>query len=195
MTESARYRLVQRLAAPGASRALRAMIVRWLARHPPPGHCLDVGCGPESWLRCVGVQASGVDLSPEFVAEFRRRGGEAVVGGATALPFADGAFDSVWCFGLLHHLADDAARRAVAEMQRVTRAGGCTVVFDAVLPRSAWRRPVAALLRRLDRGRWMRSEAALTSLLTPRAEWECGRLTYSLTGLEGLLATFRKPCQ
>lgn len=80
-------------------------------------------------------------------------------------------------------------------MQRVTRAGGCTVIMDAVLPRSAWRRPVAALLRRLDRGRWMRTEAALTALLIPNEAWERGRLTYSLTGLEGMLATFRKPCQ
>ncbi len=80
-------------------------------------------------------------------------------------------------------------------MQRVTRAGGCTVIFDAVLPRAAWRRPVAALIRRLDRGRWMRTESALTALLAPLGEWECERLTYSLTGLEGLLDTFRKPCQ
>ena len=189
------YRLTQRLASPGAGRVLRALLARWLARNPPPGKCLDVGCGPESWLRRADLQPIGVDVSPDFVAEFRRRGGHAVVGCATALPFADGAFDSVWSCGLLHHLPDDAARRAVAEMQRVTRAGGCTVVFDAVLPRAVWRRPVAALLRRMDRGRWMRTEAALTALLAADGAWKCERLTYSLTGLEGLLATFRKPCQ
>ena len=187
------YHLTQRLAAPGAERALRAMLARWLAENPAPGRCLDVGCGPRSWLWDVGLQAYGVDVSEAAVAAYRRRGGTAVVASATALPFADGAFDSVWSFGLLHHLPDGAAQRAVAEMQRVTRAGGCTVVFDAVLPRAAWRRPVAALLRRLDRGRWMRTEAALTALLTPPAAWESTRLTYALTGLEGLLATFHKP--
>jgi hypothetical protein len=66
-------------------------------------------------------------------------------------------------------------------MCRVTRDGGCTVVFDAVLPRVAWKSPLATLLGRLDHGRWMRSQESLQALLAPFGDRERKRLTCSLT--------------
>ena len=183
------YRFVGHVAAPGATRRMRAVLEQWRELHPPPGRCLDVGCGTDSWLRLLDIRPLGVDLDARRVAAFARRHGRAVQAPATALPFADGTFDSVWSFGLLHHLPDHEARLAVAEMRRVTRAGGCTVVFDAVLPRVAWHRPVASVLRRLDRGHWMRTQESLEAVLAPFGDWERKRLTYALTGLEGLLCT------
>ena len=152
---------------------------------------LDVGCGPRSWLRDIETAAFGVDISPDFTRAFHRAGGRAVLASAIALPFRDGCFQSVWSFGLLHHLPEHEARCAIREMRRVTRAGGRTVIFDAVLPNSAWRRPLAALLRRLDRGRWMRRQNSLEALLAASAlnakeSWMCERMTYAHTGLEGL---------
>jgi SAM-dependent methyltransferase len=191
MTAPWLYRFVQRVAAPGAERRLRELLRHWLENHPPPGRCLDVGCGPDSWLRVAGLQPVGVDSDARRVAAFERRHGRAVCAPATALPFTDGEFDSVWSFGLLHHLPDDDARRAVKEMLRVTRDGGCTVIFDAVLPRVAWKHPLATLLRRMDQGKWMRSQERLETLLVPSGDWEQKRLTYALTGLEGLLCTRR----
>ena len=193
MRESAFWHgVVQRCAGPGADGALQKMIARWLAGHPVQGACLDVGCGPHPRLRAAGVEAAGVDVSETFVQAVRRAGGAAEVACATALPFADGAFAGVWSFGLLHHLPDEAARRAVGEMRRVTCAGGWTVIFDAVLPRAAWRRPLAALVRAADRGRWMRSQAALEALLRPFGDWQRERMTYAWTGLEGLWCALAK---
>ena len=193
MRESAFWHgFVQRCAGPGADGVLQKMIARWLAGHPVPGVCLDVGRGPHPRLRAVGVAAVGVDVSETFVQAVRRAGGKAEVACAMALPFGDGAFAGVWSFGLLHHLPDDAARRAVGEMRRVTRAGGWTVIFDAVRPHSAWRRPLAALLRAADRGRWMRSQAALEALLQPFGDWQRERMTYAWTGLEGLWCALAK---
>lgn len=185
------YRISQRVTAPGAEHRLREMLRLWLAGHPPLGRCLDVGCGPDSWLRLVGVKPEGVDADNCRVAAFARRNGRAVCASAMRLPFAGGEFDSVWSFGLLHHLSDEDARLTVKEMRRVTRPGGCLVVFDGVLPDAPWKHPLAAALRRMDCGHWMRSQAALEKLLAPSGDWERRRLTYALTGLEGLLCTLR----
>jgi ubiquinone/menaquinone biosynthesis C-methylase UbiE len=115
-----------------------------------------------------------------------------VVASATALPFRDGSFGATVGIGLLHHLSDDEAGRAVSEMTRVTAPGGHTVVLDAVVPEPAWRRPVAAVIRHLDRGRWMRRQAGVESLLDVPDAWTRERFTYARTGLEALVARRRK---
>jgi len=182
------YRLTQRVAAPGADRNLSREIGRLLQELPPPGRCLDVGCGPDSILRRLGLNPVGIDLCHARVLAFARANGLAAQAEATALPFADGIFDSVWSFGLLHHLPDEAARSAIKEMRRVTHPGGFIVVVDGVLPSSVLRRPFAALIRGLDRGGWMRTQESLETLLTSGGQWNCRRLTYATTGLECVLA-------
>lgn len=177
---------VPALLAPGAARVLGARIAAVMARLPAPAHLLDVGCGPASWLRLAGGRPVGADLALARVAAQRGTGSTAVTASAVALPFAGGSFDGVWCFGLLHHLDDGGAAAAVAEMVRVTRTGGLTVVFDSVWPERAWRRPLAWAVRRFDRGRWVRRQAELEALLPGRHAWVCERFVYSHTGLEGL---------
>jgi SAM-dependent methyltransferase len=134
----------------------------------------------------------GLDLALASVGAFRRWSGVAVTASAEALPFHDNRFDVVWSFGLLHHLDDEAARRAVLEMVRVTRLGGATVVVDSVWPDPVWRRPVAWALRRLDRGGWVRSQAGVEALLPGRPEWSCERFDYEWTGLEGIWCAHAK---
>lgn len=182
------YGATWRALAPGVSRALLARIRVELDAAPAGGACdvsrvLDVGCGPRSWLAAAGVVAVGVDRSPACARAIRRAGGVAVVARAEALPFRADAFASVWSFGLHHHLSDANARRALGEAGRV--AAGRVVLFDGVLPQSRLRRPLAWVVRRLDRGRFLRSEAALRALL-PGDGWRASRFTYSWTGLEGL---------
>lgn len=132
----------------------------------------------------------GLDRSLSSAAAFRRRGGVAVTASADALPFRDHRFDLVYSFGLLHHLDEETARRAVSEMIRVTSPEGETIVVDSVWPERAWRRPVAWALRRLDRGGWVRSQAGVEALLPDRAEWSCERFTYAWTGLEGVWCVY-----
>jgi hypothetical protein len=71
-----------------------------------------------------------------------------------------------------------------SEAVRVCRPGGYCEILDAVKPVSYWRRPVAALIRRLDRGEFMRSSEELLSLLSRVGEWRSTRLTQAATGLE-----------
>ena len=114
-------------------------------------------------------------------------GGVAVASDATKLPFANGSFDSVWCFGLLHHLDDGPAMQAVAECRRVCKPGGSIVVLDAVLPRSALLRPIPYVIRRFDRGAHVRTQSQMRALFARPDEWQESRQTYALNGLELLM--------
>ena len=181
------YRLSQLLLAPGAEKAIREKIQNLLTKLPPADRILDVGCGPSSWLWRVGLCPVGVDLSWPYVLEYTRRGANAVVASAEALPFSPQSFDEVWSIGLLHHLPDSLAGAAIRGSMRVCRSGGYVVMLDAVLPRSTWRRPMATLIRRLDRGKFMRSQGEFELLLPARDSWSVQRRTYSVTGLEMLI--------
>ncbi|MBI5719988.1 MAG: methyltransferase domain-containing protein [Burkholderiales bacterium] len=184
LTHPAVYRWSQALLAPGAATVLENAIGQRIQASGALAACrragrrarvLDVGCGPRSMLagwcgqtpgRGPQFEVVGVDLSLPHVRAFRAGVGAAgVVASACCLPFADGSFDIVLSCGLLHHLGDDEAARALAEMHRVGAPGSELVVLDAVLPLQPWRRPLAHAIRRLDRGRHMRSEAALRALL------------------------------
>lgn len=152
---------------------------------------LDVGCGPFSLLWRLALKPVGVDRSTARIRAYRS-GGLGCVGSAAALPFAAGTFDAVASLGMLHHLGDDEAARALAEMRRVTKPGGPVVVFDAVLPEPAWRRPLAWAIRQADRGGFMRGEAALCELLSVAGTWHVDRFTYAATGLEGVVCVQRR---
>lgn len=153
------------------------------------GQWLDIGCGPRSVVaQTLSGTLIGIDCSVEMMPKTDRNGTIYACGIATALPFVSKSFDGVFCFGVLHHMNDTDAISALDEMRRLIRPGGIIMIMDSVRPVSAARRPLSALLRALDRGRYIRDEAALRSLLD-RHKFDVGkRFTYSWTGLEGLLA-------
>ena len=75
------------------------------------------------------AECHGIDLMENRIAEGRERYPtlELVVGSATELPYADGAFDLVTQFTCLSSILDDDVRLAVArEMQRVATGAGCS---------------------------------------------------------------------
>ncbi|HCC54456.1 MAG TPA: hypothetical protein DEQ20_05970 [Desulfobulbaceae bacterium] len=187
------YHLSQLVFAPGAKRLLTEQLRKTAQTLGFAGLVLDVGCGPASWLWKVGGHPVGLDLSFAYSSAFKNAGEIALTGSATALPFANSSFAGIWSIGLLHHLPKEAARQAIQEMLRVCRKGGYVAVLDAVLPTSPWQRPVAHLVRKLDRGRFMRKQTELVSLLPERTDWEINRFTYTLNGLEVLCCVWHKP--
>ena len=106
----------------------------------PGERLLDVGCGQgrhtiEALRR--GARVWSVDLDRAAIAETVTDAGAwgpgvqptggggaplALLGDATRLPFADGAFDRVICAETLEHIPAD--RLAIAELTRVLRPGG-----------------------------------------------------------------------
>ena len=93
------------------------------------GRVLNVGCGTGGFNVLAveaGARAVGVDEDREAIAicglKARRAGGSFVRAAAEALPFRDGAFDLVYCFSTIEHVAS--VEGTVAEVARVTRRGG-----------------------------------------------------------------------
>lgn len=109
----------------------------------PTGTVLDVPCAAGRLVPVLLESAdrvTAIDRSPAMVAVAREAtAGEAAAGrvvvgegDAMALPFADGAFETVVCWRLLHHLTERADRvRVLRELARTSRRGVVVTFADA----------------------------------------------------------------
>lgn len=98
-----------------------------------PGRYLDVGSGTGMLSRCIleeidGSEVLGLEPSASYVAFARHKVPDPraifKVGDAQTIPFEDDYFDGSLALLVLQEFPD--ARKAVGEMHRVTRSGGCT---------------------------------------------------------------------
>jgi SAM-dependent methyltransferase len=114
----------------GLSRRVAPVFVAWLDV-PSGRHWLDVGCGTGALSGTILATADpasvlGVDPSASFLDRARALNPDArarfEVGSADALPVPEGTIDGAVA-GLVLNFVPDVAR-ALAEMQRVTAAGG-----------------------------------------------------------------------
>ncbi len=110
---------------------------------PQPGDLLlDVGCGTgvftDPILSC-GAEVVGLDISFPMIStaagRFHSQRFFPLAGDMLALPFASGSFDKVYSMTAIEFV--DNAEAAVAELQRVTKAGG-TVVLTTLNRLSPW---------------------------------------------------------
>lgn len=91
---------------------------------PTAARRLEVAPGLRPRLPIEGTQF--VDISTPAVAKLRERGGHAVLGKVTCLPFADSSFDLVCAFDIIEHVDDDDG--ALSEVSRTTKPGGAILV-------------------------------------------------------------------
>lgn len=110
---------------------------RDITRHFPSGAALlDVGCGT-GWLADHFPDYTGLDASPEAVAQANEKGRNVKLGDlADPLPFPDGSFDHAVIKDVLEHVPDPAA--AVREVHRVLRPGGLVFASSPDAQRWVW---------------------------------------------------------
>jgi ubiquinone/menaquinone biosynthesis C-methylase UbiE len=125
--------------------AYECFMGRWSARLAPlfaefagissGGRMLDIGCGTGILIRALidlvpDIEIIGIDPAASYVDWARRSlrppRVRFQVGTAETLLFSDAAFDAALALLVLQELADPP--RAVREMARVTRRGGCVAV-------------------------------------------------------------------
>ncbi len=92
------------------------------------GRLLDAGCGSGKYaiaLRMRGFDVVGVDVSLDALRIARERGSgrkidiPLLAANVYQLPFQDGSFDVVWCYGVLQHLLLNERELTVREFWRV----------------------------------------------------------------------------
>ena len=130
---------------------LRVRAIRRLLDAAPATRVLEVGVGGGNVLERIAGRRVGIDLSPFILrkAQARLGGAAALVrGDAMALPFADGAFDRVFCSEVLEHVLEPEA--VVREMRRVLAPRGFAVVS---VPNEALINRVKGIVFRLPLGR------------------------------------------
>lgn len=129
------------------------------------GPVLDAGCGPGHWtafLQQLGVDAQGIDLTPEFIELARSRFPEARFrfGALESLPVADAALGGLLSWYSVIHTPPEDVPGILREFARVLRPGGSLLLgcfegpgleaFDhAVTTAYFW--PVAEMRSELER--------------------------------------------
>jgi ubiquinone/menaquinone biosynthesis C-methylase UbiE len=104
-----------------------------LVRAQGDGAVADVGCGPgrlTGYLRSIGLDAFGVDLSPGMIEVARRDhpGVQFEVGSMTELALPDGCLSGLLAWFSLIHVPDDEVPGVLAEFFRVLQPGGPLLV-------------------------------------------------------------------
>jgi len=160
---------------------------------------LEIGCGMGAmaslWAR-HGANVTAVDLAPFSIETTRRRfammglSGNIMQSDGRSLPFADGEFDYVYSWGVLHHSPDLA--QSMREMMRVLKRGG---EFGLMLYH---RRSLFYIWRILYREGFVHNErcfvdpVALSSRYTDASEAEGNPHTWPVTRAElrGMLGPY-----
>jgi len=159
---------------------------RWSRRLAPafidftgiaPGETiLDVGCGTGSLTFALAEHAElkeiqAIDFSATFVDAARKRNADPRVtiqqADATALPFADKAFDRAMALLVLHFVPE--AAKAVSEMRRVVRPGGvvAAVVWDHLGGMTGMRMMVDTVAALSEAGRQLRNRYVFQPMMQP----------------------------
>ena len=180
------YNLFQSIFGPGVNTKLTRLISNFIPYLEHSERILDIGCGPSSWLSRVGLSPIGLDICYSYIQRIASRGGKAILASADNLPFHSLCFDNVFSLGLLHHVPDVVAINIIREAIRVCKPGGFIILIDNCWPKKFYHRPLAYLLRRLDRGKYVRTQNEFINLFPNPILWDTQRFTYSYNGLEGI---------
>ena len=182
------YNLSQLILSPGADKGIVREINNIVSLLTVGKNILDVGSGPESWLWKINLYPVGLDISSKYIEYFNNKSNiKGIVGSADKIPLKKDSFDSVWSIGLFHHLPDKVVYESLREMTRVCRRGGNIIIIDGVIPDKILKYFIPWILRKFDRGKFMRNENELMNLMPIKRIKFKKRTVYSHNGLEAII--------
>jgi len=116
----------------------KLMAKQLVEKIPANGKVLEIAPGPGYFCielaRLGNYQITGLDISQSFVDIARKNAMEAGLkidfreGNASAMPFEDNTFDFTFCQAAFKNFSEPV--KAIAEMYRVLRPGGLSVIAD-----------------------------------------------------------------
>ncbi len=104
---------------------------------------LDLGTGTGNLLIFLAPQKPqklvGLDISPEMIKQAKEKtkdipSVELAVADAEKIPYPENTFDYVICNNVLHHIAQDKAKKVFSEVKRVLKKDGWFLLQDLLPP-------------------------------------------------------------
>jgi SAM-dependent methyltransferase len=123
---------------------------------------LDVGCGPGDYSQWYAGIYTGIDISEQYIesASSKYLNASFIVCDATDYDLTQGgskSWDVAVSIGLYHHLPDDDVLKSIKVTLNHLKPQGKFYIFDAILPITFMANPLGYVLRKLDRGKFVRS--------------------------------------
>ena len=130
---------------------------------------LDIGCGTASILeKLPTVFYIGIDSNHKYIDQAKKNFGQ--LGDFRCISVDDlfldtsEKFDRILLLGVLHHLTDLQIRSLMVKIKDLLSSRGRLITLDGVFVRH--QNPIARLLLKLDRGRYVRYQSEYISLLS-----------------------------
>ena len=158
------YRLA--MTAIGSPRPRQVHVSRYI--RPKKGdRILDVGCGVADILESLPeVSYLGIDLNPLYIESARKNYGHRanfLCQDVTLIKDDEfEPFDIILATGLLHHLSDSECLTLLRSCRKLLKPSGHMITFDGC--RVPGQHPIDAWMHNNDRGKYVRSSDAYTSL-------------------------------
>ena len=129
---------------------------------------LDLGCGTATILTAMSnVEYTGIDNNSRYIEKaverFGHRGKFICADLNDEIVATLGTFDKVLLLGVMHHLPDDSIEQIMALIPKLLRPQGVLITMDPAIEKN--QHPIARIMARIDRGRFVRSKDGYVALI------------------------------